>query len=164
MKRIYYIISLVAITASVLVSCYGNSKNETSDNQSLPMLGSWRYVSMTYISDGDNPDTVSTVFGPDTIQIYDVYRSDSILESYMTLGDSILRQTQMRYIFRNDSIIAENDVKKAQVHVINATDSTLNFGFIITDGDKTATCHTLSERCELPEWLKRIQKSKNIKQ
>ncbi|TGX84168.1 hypothetical protein E5358_00595 [Palleniella muris] len=157
MKRIdYTIISLVAITA-VILSCCGNTKSETSDNpeeQSLPMLGSWRYASMTYIFEGDKPDTASTVFGPDTIQIYDVYRHDSILESYVTLGDTILRRTQMRYIFRNDSIIAENEVKKVQVHVANATDSTLNFDFTLVDGDKTAICHTLSERCELPEWLK----------
>ena len=152
MKRLFYAIGL-----AVLVSCNGNNK-ETSDNQesqSLPILGTWRYASMAYTVSGDKPDTVSTVFGPDTIQIYDVYRPDSILESYVTLKDSILRQTRMRYIFRNDSILAENEEKKVQVHVANATDSTLCFDFILTDGDKTASCETLSERCELPAWLKR---------
>ena len=157
MKRLLYAIGVAAIASAALVSCNGNNK-ETSSNQesrSLPILGTWRYASMTYIVTGDKPDTVSTVYGPDSIQIYDVYRPDSILESYVTLKDSILRQTQMHYIFRNDSILAENGEKKVQVHVANTTDSTLNFNFTLTEGDKTAYCETLSERCELPEWLKR---------
>ncbi len=155
MKRFLYAISMAAITSAVLVSCNGNNKKDTQESLSLPILGTWRYASMTYIVSGDKPDTISTVYGPDTIQIYDVYRPDSILESYVTLKDSILRQTQMRYIFRNDSILAENVEKKVQVHVANATDSTLNFDFTLTEGDKTAYCETLSERCELPAWLKR---------
>lgn len=155
MKRLLYAFGMAAITSAILVSCNGNNKNDCQGSQSLPILGTWRYASMSYIVTGDKPDTISTIFGPDTIQIYDVYRSDSILESYVTLRDSILRQTQMRYIFRNDSIIAENDEKKVEVHVANATDSTLNFDFTLGNGDKTAYCQTISERCELPNWLKR---------
>lgn len=155
MKRLLYAFGMAAITSAILVSCNGNNKNDCQESQSLPILGTWRYASMSYIVTGDKPDTISTIFGPDTIQIYDVYRSDSILESYVTLRDSILRQTQMRYIFRNDSIIAENDEKKVEVHVANATDSTLNFDFTLGNGDKTAYCQTISERCELPNWLKR---------
>ena len=155
MRRLLY-----AIASAILVSCNGNNK-EASDNQesqSLPILGTWRYVSMAYIVQGDKPDTVSTMFDTDTIQIYDVYRSDSILESYVTLRDSILLQTQMHYIFRNDSILAENDEKKVEVHLAHVTDSTLNFEFTLADGDKTAHCQTMSERCEFPDWLKRIHK------
>lgn len=157
MKSLLYAIGMVAIISAALISCNGNNKEATDiqESQSLPILGTWRYASMSYIVTGDKPDTVTTVFGPDTIQIYDVYRSDSILESYVTLRDSILRQTQMRYIFRNDSIIAENDEKKVEVHVANATDSTLNFDFTLGYGDNTAYCQTLSERCQLPDWLKR---------
>ena len=154
MKRLLYAFGMAAITSAVLISCNGNNKKNTQESLSLPILGTWRYASMTYIVSGDKPDTVSTVYGPDTIQIYDVYRPDSILESYVTLKDSILRQTQMRYIFRNDSILAENGEKKVQVHVANTTDSTLNFDFTLTEGDKTAYCETLSERCELPAWLR----------
>lgn len=155
MKRLLYAIGMAAIASAVLVSCNGNIKKGTQESTSLPILGTWRYASMTYIVSADKPDTISTIFGPDTIQIYDVYRSDSILESYVTLGDSILRHTQMRFVFRNDSIIAENEVKKVNVHVANFTDSTLNFDFTLVYGDKTAKCQTLSERCELPDWLKR---------
>lgn len=155
MKRLLYAFGMAAITSAILVSCNGNNKNDCQESQSLPILGTWRYASMTYVVPGDKPDTISTIFGPDTIQIYDVYRSDSILESYVTLRDSILRQTQMHYIFRNDSIIAENDEKKVEVHVANATDSTLNFDFILGYGDNTAYCQTLSKRCQLPDWLKR---------
>lgn len=153
MKRL-----LFAVISAFLVSCIGNNKegSERQEIQSLPIRGTWRYVSMTYIVSGNQPDTVSTIFGPDTIQIYDVYRCDSILESYVTSGDSILRHTQMRYVFRNDSIIAENEVKKVHVHVANFTDSTLNFDFTLVYGNKTAKCQTLSERCELPERLKHI--------
>lgn len=155
MKRLLYAFGMAAITSAILVSCNGNNKKDCQESLSLPIFGTWRYASMTYIVSGDKPDTVSTVYGPDSIQIYDVYRPDSILESYVTFKDSILRQTQMHYIFRNDSIIAENDKKKVEVHVANATDSTLNFDFTLTVGDKTAYCETLSERCELPAWLKR---------
>ena len=154
MKRLLYAIGMAAIASAVLVSCNGNIKKGTQESTSLPILGTWRYASMTYIVSADKLDTISTIFGPDTIQIYDVYRSDSILESYVTLRDSILRQTQMRYIFRNDSILAENDKKKVEVQVATATDSTLNFDFTLVDGNKTAYCKTLSERCELPDWLK----------
>lgn len=157
MKRLLYAIGVAAIASAAIVSCNGNNKatSVSHEDQSLPILGTWRYASMTYIVSGDKTDTVSTVYGPDTIQIYDVYRPDSILESYVTLRDSILMQTRMHYIFRNDSILAENEKKKVQVHVANATDSTLNFDFTLADGDKTAFCETLSERCELPTWLKR---------
>lgn len=157
MRRLLYAIGLAAITTAVFTSCGDNSKKGSTDNPAekrLPMEGSWRYVSMTYIVPGDRPDTSSIVFGPDTIQIYDIYRHDSILESYLTLGDSILYQTQMHYIFRNDSIIAENDERTMRVHVANATDSTLSFDYIRTHGDTTIFFKTQSERCELPRWLK----------
>lgn len=156
MKRLLYAFGMVTFISAALVSCNGNNK-EASDNQvsqSVPILGTWRYASMTYFVSGDKPDTISTVFSPDTIQIYDVYRPDSILESYVILRDSILRQTQMRYIFRNDSILAENDEKKVEVHLAHVTDSTLNFDFTLAAGYQTAHCQTLSERCELPDWLK----------
>ena len=157
MKRLTGVIILATTVLAILASCRRNPGAGIPDKpreNTPPILGTWRYTSMTYIVQGDKPDTVSTIFTPDTIQIYDIYRSDGILESYVTLRDSILRQTQMHYILRNDSIIAENDAKKVEVHVANATDSTLNFDFSLADGDKTARCQTLSEKCELPHWLK----------
>lgn len=163
MNKVLYNIGMAAITTAVLVSCGGNATKEILDNQieePLPILGTWRYASMTCVMTGDKPDTVYTEFGPDTIQIYDVYHRDNILESYVTLGDSILRQTQMHYVFRNDSIIAENQEKNVQVQVVNATDSTLVFKFTLADGDKTVSCQTLSERCQLPDWLKRKSENK----
>lgn len=157
MKRLAGVIILTATVFAIFASCRWNTEAETSDKlkaKMLPILGTWRYASMTCVMPGDKLDTVSTIFGPDTIQIYDVYRCDSILESYVTLDDSILRQTQMHYVFRNDSIIAYNKEKSVQVQVINATDSTLIFEFTLGNGDKTAYCKTFSERCELPDWLR----------
>ena len=158
MKRLTGVIILTTMFFAIFASCRWNTEAETSDKLKERMstiLGTWRYASMTCVMSGNKLDTVSTIFGPDTIQIYDVYRCDSILESYVTLDDSILLHTQMRYVFRNDSIIADNKEKSVQVQVMNATDSTLIIAFPLGNGDKTAYCQTLSKRCELPEWLKR---------
>ena len=75
MNKVLYNIGMVAITTAVLVSCGGNATKEILYNQiegPLPILGTWRYTSMTCVMTGDKPDTVYTEFGPDTIQIYDV--------------------------------------------------------------------------------------------
>lgn len=157
MKRLLYAIGVAAIASAAIVSCNGNNKatSVSHEDQSLPILGTWRYASMTYIVSGDKTDTVSTVYGPDTIQIYDVYRPDSILESYVITAGFVLMRHVCTISSAMNSILAENEKKKVQVHVANATDSTLNFDFTLADGDKTAFCETLSERCELPTWLKR---------
>ena len=158
MKRLLYAIGLAILTSAALVSCNGNSNDKTADNpekQLSAILGTWRYTTMTYILPGEKPDTVSVVFRPDTIQIYDVYRSDSILESYLTLGDSVLQQVEMHYIFRNDSLLAKNEQRRQEVYVANITDSTLNFVFTKMHGDTIVHFETQSERCELPVWLKK---------
>lgn len=162
MRKLHYTVCAALLAASALVSCSGPADNETDKAQKL--IGSWHYEEMTQTVAGAGADTLRETYAEgdkDIAHIYDVYRPDSVLEFYVVKGDSIIAQREYRYVFRNDTIFAENKEKKLTVRVMSVTDSTMRFGYTRENNDTTYYFTTKSKRSELPEWLaKKLGKKK----
>lgn len=154
MKTLNHTACAALLAASVLTSCSGPANNETYKTHEI--TGTWHYEIMSRTVQGAGADTLREVFAEDNKGIehfYDVYRPDSILEFYVTKGDSLVAQREYRYSLRNDTIFAEDKEKKMTVHVADVTDSTLCFDYTREKNDTTYYFTTKSRRSELPEWL-----------
>ena len=158
MKSSLQIVGAVIIAAVALSSCAGSSNQAAADKEvDKNIIGTYHYETMAYTVLGAAADTTRRDFveEPEGDQYYDVYRPDSVLEFYVTRNDSLLLSREYRYIFRNDTIFAENDEKSMTVHVANATDSTLCFDYTRDHNDTTYYFRTKSRLTELPDWLKK---------
>ena len=155
-KYFFTVMSLIAFFS--LTSCNGE-KHPTSVDTDMDktIIGTFHYETMTRTVLDNPTDTLFRDFtcNPEEHQYYDVYLPDSVLMVYETQNDSLLFIREYRYIFRNDSIFAENDEKKLNVRVVNATDSILQFDYTRVQNDTTYHFQTTSRRTELPAWLKK---------
>lgn len=153
MKKLLYAVSVALVATSTFISC----KNTTTgqNNEASAIIGTWHYQTMDRTVYGADIDTLhwNIAAEKDSMQFYDVYRSDSVLEFYLTQGDSLLEKRKYHYIVRNDTIFAKNEEKELYVHIMAATDNALHFDYTRISNDSTYYFKTVSKRSELPDWL-----------